>query len=55
MPCMWACPRRGRARGLKLGLGQAEYTPEGEEANMHLGTDSQATSIRQEAHGFSHG
>ena len=42
-------------RGLEIGLGQAEYTPEREGATTHLGADVQATSMNQEAHDFSHG
>jgi putative transposase len=42
-------------RGLEIGLGQAEYTPEGEETTTHLSADVQATSMKQEAHDFSHG
>jgi putative transposase len=42
-------------RGLEIGLGQAEYTPEGEGTTTHLGADVQATSMNQEAHDFSHG
>jgi putative transposase len=42
-------------RGLEIGLGQAEYTPEGEETTTHLSADVQAASMKQEVHGFSHG
>jgi transposase len=42
-------------RGLEIGLGRAEYTPDGEVTNTRLIGDAQVASVIQEAHDFSHG
>jgi putative transposase len=42
-------------RGLEIGLGRAEYTPDGEVTNTRLIGDAHVASVIQEAHDFSHG
>jgi putative transposase len=42
-------------RGLEIGLGRAEYTPDGEETTTPLSVWVQAASMSQEAHDLSHG
>jgi putative transposase len=42
-------------RGLEIGLGRAEYTPEGEETATQLSGAGQVASVNQEAHDLSHG
>ena len=42
-------------RSLEMGLGRAEYTPEGEETTTPLNAWVQADSVNQEAHDFIHG
>ncbi|MCX6656874.1 MAG: transposase [Candidatus Bathyarchaeota archaeon] len=42
-------------RGLEIGRGPPEYTPDGEVTNTRLIGDAQVASVIQEAHDFSHG
>ena len=41
--------------GFEIGLGRAEYTPDGEVTATHLSADAQVASVNQEVHDFSHG
>ncbi|MCX6656862.1 MAG: transposase, partial [Candidatus Bathyarchaeota archaeon] len=42
-------------RGLEIGLGRAEYTPDGEGTTTHLSGAGQVASMNQEAYDLSHG
>ncbi len=42
-------------RGLEIGRGLPEYTPEGEETATQLSGAGQVASVNQEAHDLSHG
>ena len=42
-------------RGLEIGRGPPEYTPEGEVATIPLSVWVQAASVKQEANDLSHG
>jgi transposase len=42
-------------RGLEIGLGRAEYTPDGEVAATPLSVWVQVASVNQEANDLSHG